>query len=250
MMRRFPATRWLVAILAGAAGASCGVILGLEAPPSPDAGVHRSDGGVAAPSCASLSAEVPDAFTPGTYSPFTPGDTSQWDWFDMHVLAGGASSFTGGTFDGTYVYFAGHGNYLARYNTLDGGFSEPSSWRTFKLTNVLPSVLVGFAGAVFDGRFVYFIPSQYGSTNVSTVARFDTATDAFTDPNSWQLFDVSTSTRVAPRSRRAFSVESSTERTFTSSLGATALRTVGCFDSTRDSRRGPCSRPERCEPRG
>jgi len=49
----------------------------------------------------------------------------------------------------------------------------------------------GYAGAVFDGRYVYFVPSYNGSTASGEVLRYDTQAD-FANPSAWAAFDVKT----------------------------------------------------------
>jgi hypothetical protein len=74
--------------------------------------------------------------------------------------------FAGGTFDGRYVYFApntfgvslGSGYLVAgRYDTM-GPFGSSASWVTFSIVYGTPTAQ--YWGAVFDGRFVYFIPQE------------------------------------------------------------------------------------------
>ena len=57
----------------------------------------------------------------------------------------------------------------------------------------LPDASSGnFSGALFDGRYVYFIPYQNGPTSAytSTVARYDTS-KVFSKTGAWESFDVS-----------------------------------------------------------
>ena len=51
----------------------------------------------------------------------------------------------------------------------------------------------GYSGAVYDGRYVYYAPSNWSTSGV--VLRFDSQA-TFTDPRSWTAFDVAT---VNPR---------------------------------------------------
>jgi len=79
------------------------------------------------------------------------GDTNQGNW-----------SFHGGAFDGRYVYlvptaFAP----IVRYDTT-GGFGNTTSWSSFLVQDTDLSVTTGFNGAVFDGQFLYLIPSASG----------------------------------------------------------------------------------------
>ena len=47
---------------------------------------------------------------------------------------------------------------------------------------------VGFEGAVFDGRYVYFVPHVREGGNHGEVLRYDT-TDNFQSGNAWSTFD-------------------------------------------------------------
>ena len=90
----------------------------------PDAGV---------PVCASLDA-ANDAGA--TYFPLTPvtfddSGTGTWDWFDTSALVAHPTSFSGGTFDGRHVYFAGRAGYVVQYDPQGGGFEQPASWSSF-----------------------------------------------------------------------------------------------------------------------
>ncbi|MHC4597830.1 MAG: IPT/TIG domain-containing protein, partial [Planctomycetota bacterium] len=60
--------------------------------------------------------------------------------------------------------------------------------------NVLPGVgRSGFAGAAFDGRYVYFIPKEDGSGSHAEVLRYDTRAP-FSASAAWESFDASTVT--------------------------------------------------------
>ena len=45
-----------------------------------------------------------------------------------------------------------------------------------------------FFGGVFDGRYVYFVPYDNGSSYHGNVLRFDTSLP-FTNPDSWSAYD-------------------------------------------------------------
>ncbi len=118
-----------------------------------------------------------------------------WETFDTTQVepdGGGQVSYAGATFDGRYVYYApnndgriaGGVGFALRYDT-QGPFGGVPSWQEFDLTQVDPDAR-GFAGATFDGRYVYFA-SQYQSLAV----RFDTQ-GTFTQASSWQKFDLAT----------------------------------------------------------
>jgi hypothetical protein len=93
---------------------------------------------------------------------------SAWTFFDITQVNAAAIGFAGGAFDGRYVYLVPNtGTLVARFDTT-AAFGTPGSWSTFDLQAQLGSGLGPFEGAVFDGEFVYFVPSGDG-----LVARFD-----------------------------------------------------------------------------
>jgi hypothetical protein len=208
-MRR-PA-RILLSLLAATAAVACSAIVGLDAPPSEDAGaVPHTDatmpgGDAGAPdagadtstsgndSSTTVEAGPPPTCAPlgnGPYLPLTPGvddaGASTWQAYDVAPVGSiGTQGYTGGTFDGRYIYFAGLGVKIARYDTL-GAFDDPASWLGFG-----PTPASGFAGAVYDGRYVYFVPNSHGGGPASLAARYDTL-GAFNVPSSWTLLDLAT----------------------------------------------------------
>ena len=192
----------LVAVL-GAGTVACSAILGIDPPPAPDAGASDASAGgdvpialpdvgapeVAAPVCMPLDAGD-GSIGYVALSPIDTSATGNWDFFSQ-VDPGHNPIFAGGTFDGRYVYFAGRGNYAARYDTQGSSFEDPTAWSYFTITGLTPAVPGAFAGAAFDGRFVYFVPSITGATHESVVARYDTQ-GPFTVIGSWSSFDMST----------------------------------------------------------
>jgi hypothetical protein len=107
-----------------------------------------------------------------TMAAFTAGGS--WATFDMTTVNAGAKGFLGAAFDGRYVYFVPYSTgpfdgLVARYDTM-AAFTTGTSWTTFDMTTVNAGAK-GFAGAAFDGRFLYFVPADQG-----IVARFDAKT--------------------------------------------------------------------------
>lgn len=129
-----------------------------------------------------------------TQASFT--DAASWASFDTTGLNANAKGFCGGTFDGRYVYFvpglAVSTGVVTRFDT-HGSFSDPASWSTFDTTTVDTSARA-FNGAVFDGRYVYLVPSNPSGLNLHTVARYDTQA-TFDSAGSWSMFDT---TQVDP----------------------------------------------------
>lgn len=108
-------------------------------------------------------------------------------------------SFRGGGFDGRYLYLASSGdstsNLMTRYDTTHD-FGAASSWSTFNLSSVNTST-PAFFGALFDGRFMYFMPCDPGFG--STLSRYDTQMD-FTAAAAWSDFDMSVINGINPAS--------------------------------------------------
>ncbi len=127
---------------------------------------------------------APDA-PAATYNDFTV--TTNWSSYDVTAnVDASLHSYVGGTFDGRYVYFVPNEapNLALRYDTT-GAFASPASWSTFDTESVNINAY-GFMGAVFDGRYVYYIP-WYSSGAVSNyMARYDT-TAPFTSSSSWSI---------------------------------------------------------------
>ena len=150
-------------------------------------------------------AQAVDAGPPlGDYTDIA--DQSQWSSFDVAGLNPEANGFYGATFDGRYMYMAPYSNgdtgmthgHAVRFDTR-GSFTSSDSWTTFDTTTLSASTK-GFAGAAFDGRYVYFAPHG-GDINVdnaydafqatSVLVRFDTQ-GSFTDAAAWSTFDLTT----------------------------------------------------------
>ncbi len=115
------------------------------------------------------------------------GNAASWSTFDTTGVDSSAKSFSGAAFDGRYIYFApyagGYGGTATRYDT-QAPFGSPTSWATFNTLD-LDSSAAGFVGAVFDGRYVYFVPNHDTGSNV--VVRYDTQ-GAFTAAGSWSTY--------------------------------------------------------------
>jgi hypothetical protein len=123
-----------------------------------------------------------------TMAPFATG--TSWSAFDVTSLNSEAGGFIGGAFDGRYIYLAPYSNvlgYVARFDTKTAtSLSDKAAWSFFS-ANMVNSNADGFAGAAFDGRYVYFVPNT-ASVADGLVARFDT-TGTFDDAAAWSTFD-------------------------------------------------------------
>ncbi len=114
--------------------------------------------------------------------------SSAWTTFDTTRIHGRAGGYLGGAFDGRYVYFVPKGSGLAmRYDT-QASFGSPSAWSTYDTARTLEldGSALRFFGGAFDGRFVYFLPNDAGS---SIAVRYDTLS-SFDAPCAWSTFDV------------------------------------------------------------
>jgi hypothetical protein len=147
----------------------------------------------AADSGADAGAAVDAAIDAGapTYNDLT--DETQWSFFDTATLAAGTADFVGAGFDGRYLYLVpGYtgpiASVVARYDT-SGTFTATPSWSTFD-TTALDAHAAGFAGAGFDGRYLYLVPHYDGSFE-GIVARYDTSA-TFTATPAWSTFDTTT----------------------------------------------------------
>jgi hypothetical protein len=122
----------------------------------------------------------------GRYDTTAPFATvGSWSTFDTTTVEAGAAGFVGGAFDGRYVYFVPHDNgvydgIVSRYDT-QANFTMAGSWTTFDISTVNPAA-VGFWGAAFDGRYVYFVPNFSKTVESGLVARFDAKTPAALPP--------------------------------------------------------------------
>jgi hypothetical protein len=142
------------------------------------------------------SSAAPSALRYDTRADFSTAGS--WSAFDTSHVGPFASAFKGGTFDGRYVYFApsstnspdagpfGASGLVTRYDT-QGTFGDAAAWSAFDATTVNPSA-GDFAGVVFDGRYLYFVPSYSNGGFDCVVARYDT-TAPFSDATSWAAFD-------------------------------------------------------------
>lgn len=125
------------------------------------------------------------------------GVSQSYSFYDVSALNSLSNSFNGGAFDGTYVYYvpftggaAGTSSgQITRYNTTSA-FSSSFSYNFFN-TASLQSNSVGFSGAVFDGRYIYFVPNRGLRTTSGQVTRFDTIS-SFTSSSSYRFFDMAT----------------------------------------------------------
>jgi hypothetical protein len=136
-------------------------------------------------------------------SPFA--NPSLWSTFDIATTSDAATGFAGAAFDGTSFYFVpfdnggpvngGLSSILARYRA-DAGLAAASSWTSLDMTTVNGEA-VSFAGAAYDGHYVYFVPHSRG-----VALRFDTRSTKFNAQSSWSAYDIG---RLAPEAGASLS---------------------------------------------
>ncbi|MDQ7779212.1 MAG: hypothetical protein RDV41_05830, partial [Planctomycetota bacterium] len=120
-----------------------------------------------------------------------PGNWSAYDAGSVGGLS--TKGFFGAVSDGRYVYFVPcregssfHGRVL-RYDTKVD-FKTASSWSAYDAGATDGLNTKGYAGAVFDGRYVYFVPFTDNSSRHARVLRYDTKAD-FATASSWSAYD-------------------------------------------------------------
>jgi hypothetical protein len=115
-------------------------------------------------------------------------DSSSWSAFDARPL--GLIRSVGAVFDGRYVYYASYGETASavRYDTK-GDFTDASSWSSYEITRTQGRRRLGYDGAIFDGRYIYYVPYwDAGDDYHGEMLRYDTR-GAFSDPQSWWAVD-------------------------------------------------------------
>jgi hypothetical protein len=104
------------------------------------------------------------------------GAAASWQAVDMTSLTSsydypGGAGFSGGAFDGQFVYLVpSQSPFVARYDTR-GSFGASTAWSFFD-TVAVNGTAGAFNGAGFDGQYVYFVPGQGGTV----MARFRSRT--------------------------------------------------------------------------
>ncbi|MBS0625612.1 MAG: hypothetical protein JSS32_06145 [Verrucomicrobia bacterium] len=129
-----------------------------------------------------------------TSQPFSA--SSSYAVFDMKTVDQNSVGFQGGAFDGRYIYYAPNVNSLnsqsgqiTRFDT-NASFTSAGSYIVYDTKANVNSTSIGFTGAVFDGRYVYFAPHNISSTTQNgQITRYDT-TASFTTASSYSVFDL------------------------------------------------------------
>jgi hypothetical protein len=135
----------------------------------------------------------------GWHTEFLQYDTKD-DFNDVNswrsYIVGGTAGFDGGAFDGRYIYFSplqnasGYHGAVKRYDT-QGDFETSGSWAEYDPgANGVGTDPDGYAGACFDGRYIYFSPFNNGTAAHGEVLRYDTQA-TFATTGSWTTYDAS-----------------------------------------------------------
>jgi len=117
---------------------------------------------------------------------------NSWKKFDVFSNSG-SRGYSGGTSDGRYIYFAPSNNgfifhdKVLRYDTTQD-FESNSAWTHMRLKNLGSIDFGGYYGAIFDNRYVYFIPQLNNKGPHSNFIRYDTQND-FESVDSWTYFN-------------------------------------------------------------
>jgi hypothetical protein len=117
-----------------------------------------------------------------------------WSAFDAGFVGGLSTiGYYGAAFDGRYVYFAPfhdgsgfHGRML-RYDT-QADFYTAGSWSAFDGSAIGGLTTIGYKGAVYDGRYIYYVPFRDGTARHGRVLRYDTQ-GSFDGAASWTVYD-------------------------------------------------------------
>ena len=118
---------------------------------------------------------------------------NSWSCFNTAEIFPNSVGFIGGAFDGKYVYFAPYHNGISRYGqvvryNIHGNFQNPQNWDSFDTTQIHENSR-GFFSALFDGRFIYFVPHCRGENIYhGQITRYDTK-GSFTSVKSWNIYD-------------------------------------------------------------
>jgi len=92
-------------------------------------------------------------------------------------------------FDGQYIYYVPYGEcpVAVRFDT-SRDFKDDAAWQAYDLKQT-PNVVLGYDGAFFDGRYIYYIPYwDEGNVLHGVMLRYDTQGD-FESSASWDCFD-------------------------------------------------------------
>ncbi|MDP6943480.1 MAG: hypothetical protein QF464_04965, partial [Myxococcota bacterium] len=125
-----------------------------------------------------------------------------WEVYDAADTSGlDTRGYSGATFDGRHVYFVpfshdeAHGNVL-RLDTR-AEFTSQGAWTAYDANGTSGLLTKGYQGATFDGRYVYFSPTNNGTYH-GHVLRLDTHID-FHHTGAWDAFGTGTTEDVVTK---------------------------------------------------
>lgn len=112
---------------------------------------------------------------------------SSWSKYDTSAIDGPTNLF-GGAFDGRYVFMAPYGQSAILRFDAQASFSDLTAWLRINVSEMSTGL---YHGAVFDGRFMYFVPTGpvNGAPN-RTLIRYDT-TSPTSLGDAWTALDMS-----------------------------------------------------------
>lgn len=138
-----------------------------------------------------------------TSAPFDAA--SSWQAIDIENLFAPDVTFTTGfatgVFDGRHVYYvpyfnsSGYHGKAVRYDS-QADFESRLAWESIDISAIYTDVAgtMGYCGATFDGRYIYYAPYNDGAIPVDVyhgkMVRYDTHGD-FTATSSWEALDLS-----------------------------------------------------------
>lgn len=104
------------------------------------------------------------------------------------IFGANTAGFNGAISADHHLYFIpGYGcGALLRYDTRED-FVSPASWSAYDLGQLKGVTTFGWAGAIYDGRYIYLVPQAAG-----LVVRYDTRMD-LKDETAWLTYDSSQS---------------------------------------------------------
>ena len=126
----------------------------------------------------------------------TQGDflsPASWQAYNAKDVSGLRTGMcVGAVFDGRYVYYTPYAHSVAVRFDTHWDFTDEAAWEAYEAANVSGVKTKGYDGAVFDGRYVYFLPFWDGDDHKQgfhgRVLRYD-ATAGFCDAQSWSAAD-------------------------------------------------------------
>ena len=121
-------------------------------------------------------------------------EAASWDAHDIRGATDPPIAMcVGAVFDGRHVYYVPYGDNTAvvRYDT-ESPFDAGAGWESRDVAGTSGLDCRGFDGALFDGRYVYFIPFYNGGADESgfhcELLRYDTSM-GFDDEEAWSAAD-------------------------------------------------------------